>query len=173
MSIANSVGCLLRQVTNRSSPLKRKRTQTSLLSYDEAVVAGAIELGIKPVVDALNTAGLITIASCEGHAPHIPPFVMFHASVDAARCLAKHLAHGHGKDCLLHYCWELRGRFWPGSRRDELVWEVRTADVRIPGLWRRDIMDGDMHRLAVYVGELSVAGQLCLDNREAMGRGDE
>jgi len=43
-----------------------------------------IEQGIRPLVEAANAAGYVTVSSCEGHADEKPAGVVFIASNDKA-----------------------------------------------------------------------------------------
>jgi hypothetical protein len=72
-----------------------------------------IDEKIKPIVEAMNATGVIkTIASCQGHANGMPPYVYFKASVDTASAIEQLL---RGAACaddprFLHM-WVVEGRF--------------------------------------------------------------
>lgn len=151
---------------------KSQRVTTLLMSPVEAVRVGAIEDGVRPLVEALNACGMTTIASCAGHAARIPwfdderhPFVMFRAPVEFARAIAQRLQHGSGRDeSELHYYWIVQGHFYPDTWVD-LVWSIKAPSVRVR--WNRQKLDADLATLAHFTQSIS-GGSLDLRFKETL-----
>lgn len=62
--------------------------------YDEAVLLGVIDAGVRDLIQAMNAAGMRTFASCEGHGwlrMNQPPYVCFTSGFRAAARLANAL----------------------------------------------------------------------------------
>lgn len=121
-----------------------------------------IELGIRPVCDALNAIkDVATVSSCEGHwSREYPPFVMFTAPNDVAFKIHRLLGHGHGHgDGSLVICWWMQARF---NDDGSLVYIIETFDYRIPkGSWLPSRwplwynMNDELKRLAKLISTVS------------------
>lgn len=80
---------------------KNGRIRTRNLSPNTALASGAVEAGIRPLVEALNSSGHChTIASCHGHGEVLGgawisvPYTLFRSSLDFARAFLLHRLHG-------------------------------------------------------------------------------
>jgi hypothetical protein len=142
-----------------------ERVGGGLLAYADALRAGVIEAGVRPLTDALYAAGLVPISSCEGHiTPHRwvlrgriehRPFVLFRGSTESARAIAQQLWYGQGLNDELHYVWTLSGYFYPPDMSD-LVWVIAPDDARIPDEWDRRKADADFMSLARIVTSIVI-----------------
>ena len=134
---------------------------SSLLTYEEAMASGAIEVGIQPLVKQLNSTGCTTIASCEGHGRAASifrrgyieklPFVLFHATIERARLMDDRLGYGHGTSNQLKYYWKLQGHFYPDDR--ELVWTIEMRDIRMLEEFDRSALNRDIQALSTLVND--------------------
>jgi hypothetical protein len=140
----------------------------ALLSFAEALKAGVIEHGVRSLVEALNVDDLCrTISSCEGHGRSRRflckacldqrPFVLFFAHEWLSQAIAVELGYGRGRAKELHYCWQLQAYYYPPDF-ERLAWHIEPDDVRLPRLWDRSLIDGDLHALAILVGRAVGAG---------------
>ena len=145
--------------------MRARRIQTDLLESSWALESGAIEQGVRALVAALNLAGFVTIASCEGHGKtrsffragvlEQHPFVIFRGDIERAREINRMLGNGHGKKNELHFVWKVGGYFYPDD--EQLVWRITPGDVRILDEFDRVILDKDLAVLAQIVASIGQA----------------
>lgn len=144
-----------------------RRIRTLCLEPDTALASGAIEAGIRPLVDALLSSGQCqTIASCQGHGdvmggPWIHgPYVMFRTSLDFARALQNQLDPGlTGRSAETHYHWSLEAAFHRGDY--ELAWTLRVHTICLPEFIARRRLNTDVFTI---VGMVQQAAAGPLDN---------
>jgi len=88
-----------------------------------------IEPLIKPLVDVLNSCAHIrTTASCQGHGPFRPPFVIFETSTEIAIKLSRKLHEicwENNRCNKTHYEWVLEGRFNYYSNEQPIFYVLR------------------------------------------------
>lgn len=152
------------------------RRQGPCVPFQEAQSADMIEPGIAPLVQALNQVdGVETIASCEAHvirpAPDALldglPYVMFRAPQGFVQSLDTWVSLGATRHPgATFYHWELTAHFRPPgppgeavndarAPASELVWTIRTADVRIPSEFSRSHVDADVRLIAASVRRIA------------------
>lgn len=124
---------------------------------DYPAISAAIEPGILPVCEALNSLpDVVTLWSCEGH-PDLPctPYVVFVARQDLAFRIDQLLAPRVGGR-VLKYSWRLIASFRPDG---SLQYILEPNDVRLQGGWlsflrplfSRKKMDGELRCLAELI----------------------
>lgn len=133
------------------------RIRTFNMTPDDALSAGAIESGIRPLVEVLNSVGdCQTIASCHGHGDVLfhpwvcVPYILFRAPLSFAKALQQQLDPSLiGRSQGTHYHWELSAKFHPDDYG--LAWTLAAHSIQLPEALARRRLDADIHHIADMV----------------------
>lgn len=136
---------------------KNGRIRTRNLSPNTALASGAVEAGIQPLVEALNSSGHChTIASCHGHGEVLGgawisvPYTLFRSSLDFARALQHQLDPAYlGRSQGTRYHWSLVAQFHPDD--DDLAWTLKAHSIRLPEIIARRWINADVQAIVAMV----------------------
>lgn len=141
------------------------RIRTLNMAPETALVTGAVESGIRPLVEALNSSErCYTIASCHGHGDlwgkcwlHVP-YILFRSSLTFVRAMQHQLdPNDIGRSQGTHYHWSLMASFHPDD--DDLAWTLEAHTIRSPEFVARQHLGADI-RIIIHMVQRAVAASV-------------
>lgn len=112
-----------------------------------------IDPAIRPLVAALQQAGLQTLGSCSGHSWwHDTPYLAFAASPEQAQAIQARLdSAAAAMPPLLTYSWSVSGYV---SSEAQLIWYIYSPQLMRRPVWNKRAVERDLFTLAIVLSPL-------------------